>query len=69
MEGEKEYKFLAVKNWEKYQMKMRHANARRPWLKDWYDKDADPSYSQLTMLQRYLLDGCQRLRARLLPST
>ena len=60
-----ELKYLAIKNWRKYQgTTLTHSNARRPWVKDWLDKDADPDYSELTCLQRYVLDGVRRLRGR-----
>ena len=58
---EKTSEYLAIKNWEKYQV----AKDNWPWIKDWVDKDSDPDYSQLTMIQRYLLDGCCRLRQRM----
>jgi len=64
-EATRGFKYLAIKNWRKYQgPTLKHANARRPWVKDWLDKDADPDYSKLTCLQRYVLDGCRRLRGR-----
>jgi len=48
------FKFLAIKNWHKYQGgKMKNGNEKRPWVKDYVDKDADT------------LDACCRLRGRI----
>lgn len=64
----KEFKFLAIKNWHKYQggrMKNRGDEKRTSWIKDYIEKEADPEYSKLSFFQRYVLDGCCRLRGRL----
>jgi hypothetical protein len=57
-----ELKYLAVKNWEKYQVNRdgRHSS----WIRDYVDKDTDPLYSRLSGAARYILDGCCRLRGR-----
>lgn len=52
--------YLAIKNWDKYQPS-RGASA---WVKDWTDKDSDMAYMKLTCFQRYILDGCRRLRGK-----
>jgi hypothetical protein len=60
-------RFLAIKNWERYQggkMKNR-VDEKRSWVKDYTDKEADPEYIKMTFFQRYVLDGCCRLRGRL----
>lgn len=56
------FKHLAIKNWDKYQP----GNKKQfPWIRDYTEKDHDHDYMELTMLQRYIFDGCCRLRARL----
>lgn len=55
------FKYLAIKNWEIYQPKNKKPF---PWIRDYKEKDSDPDFMSLTMLQRYVLDGCCRLRAR-----
>lgn len=55
-----EFKYLAIKNWDKYQPR----RGKSSWVKDWTDKDADAGYMKLTAFQRYILDGCRRLRGR-----
>lgn len=59
---EKSSDYLAIKNWNKYQSTK--VDERKPWVKDWVDKDNDPDYYELTALQRYIWDGCCRLRGR-----
>jgi hypothetical protein len=60
-----EFKYLAIKNWHKYQGgRMKDEGVGRPWVKDYVDKEADREYLGLTPLQRYTLDGCRRLRGR-----
>lgn len=56
-----ENKVITVKNWERYQPK---DTKNLPWIRDYKDKDFDPDYSQLTAMQRYMLDACCRLRGR-----
>lgn len=61
-----EARFLAIKNWHRYQGgKMKSGNERRPWVKDYVDKEADPEYGRLTAIMRYTLDACCRLRGRI----
>ena len=55
-----EFKFLAIKNWDKYQS----AKKSCTWIKDYVEKDFDPEFSKLTVFQRGLLDMCCRLRGR-----
>jgi hypothetical protein len=61
-----QYKYLAIKNWKKYQAGTdRKGRQIKAWVKDYAGKDIDdPEYSKLTALQRYVWDGCCRLRAR-----
>lgn len=63
-----EYKYLAIKNWEKYQKnKLGKVTANGDsvqYIKMWTDRDSDPDYSKLTGFQRYIIDGCCRLRGR-----
>jgi len=54
-------KYLAIKNWDKYQSAKKNCS----WIKDWVDKDFDPEISKLTVFQRGILDMCCRLRGRL----
>jgi hypothetical protein len=61
-----EFKYLAIKNWHKFQGgRMRDENRPRAWIKNYLDKESDHDYSKLTCFQRYVLDACQRLRGRL----
>jgi hypothetical protein len=55
------FKYLAIKNWEKYQPK---DTKNLPWIRDYKDKDWDQYFSQLTVMQRYMLDAICRLRGR-----
>ena len=52
-------KFLAIKNWDKYQPR---DTKNSPWIRDYKDKDFGPKYSKLTCMQRYMLDAICRLR-------
>lgn len=54
-------KFLAIKNWDKYQTDMHN----RGWIRDYVAKDDDPEYTTLSCFQRYVLDACCRLRGRI----
>lgn len=56
------FKYIAIKNWRKYQSS-KNGN-KSPWVKDYTDKDFHPEYSKLSMSQRYMLDACCRLRGR-----
>ena len=60
--------YLRVKNWEKFQRNRQgrvEADGKSvSWIKMYTDRDGDPEYSLLTYFQRYLLDGCCRLRGR-----
>jgi hypothetical protein len=55
-------KYLAIKNWKRYQPQLSSRPAR--YFRMYSDRDHDPEYSKLTRGQRYLLDGLMRLRAR-----
>lgn len=59
-------KFIAIKNWSKYQCKDRHGRHIRLYIKDYCAKDVDDlQYSRLTVTQRYYMDALCRLRGRL----
>ena len=58
-----ECKYIAVKNWGKYQERMKNGSVKRPFVRDAAHKDSDPDYSKLTAYQRYVLDGLRRLVA------
>jgi hypothetical protein len=55
------FKYLAIKNWKKYQPKN---TQNLPWIRDYKEREFDPEYARLTALQRYMLDACCRLRGR-----
>lgn len=58
-------KYLAIKNWTKYQRGVRVGRTGRlPWVKDYTDREQDADYRALTMFQRGLLDGLCRLCGR-----
>jgi hypothetical protein len=65
VEGDKpngEGKYLAIKNWHKYQPDIiEHPQ----WIRDWVNKELDSEYSRLTYCQRYVLDALCRLRGRI----
>jgi hypothetical protein len=56
-------KFLAIKNWRKYQA-IEDDGGRAPWIKDYVDKDTDIERMKLTGFQAAILDRLYRLRAR-----
>jgi hypothetical protein len=55
----KGFKFLRVKNWEKYQpdARLRNKDARLPWVKDWTNKLENYEFTQLTFYQRHLFEA------------
>ena len=55
------FKYLAIKNWDFFQPK---DTRTMPWIRDYKNKDFDPEYSRLTVMQRFMLDACCRLRGR-----
>jgi hypothetical protein len=59
-------KYLAIKNWEKYQAgKDRKGRDIKAWIKDYCGKDIDdPEYNSLTTSQRYYFDAICRVRGR-----
>jgi hypothetical protein len=57
-----EYKYLAIKNWKKYQPQLTGKPAH--YFRMYSGRDQDPDYSKLTFYQRYLADAILRLRAR-----
>jgi hypothetical protein len=57
-----EFKYLAIKNWSRYQSTRR--NEPKPWIRDYVDQDFDADQADLTVLQRYMLICCRRLRGR-----
>ena len=59
-----EFKYLAVRNWAKYQGKVgKIPDVRRPYIKTASTLDSDPDFSQLRVFPRYILEGCRRLIA------
>src|SRR5208337_4015751 len=58
------FKFLAIKNWTKFQSGKYHQKSLN-WHKDYSNQIDDREYSKLTLLQRAVLQECRRLRARL----
>jgi hypothetical protein len=56
-----EFKYLAVKNWKRFQPKN---TQNLPWIRDYKERDFDDKYSKLTCMQRYMMDACCRLRGR-----
>lgn len=61
------FKYLAIKNWAKYQpdKKLRNKGASLPWVKDYTDKEFDADYCQLAPTERYVLDAMCRLTGRI----
>jgi hypothetical protein len=57
-----EFKYLAIKNWSKFQP---GRTGKSGWIKDYADKEFDAEFMGLSFFQRYVLDGCQRLRGRI----
>jgi hypothetical protein len=61
-------KYLAIKNWDKYQVDQKgvvvgNGDTPPPWIKMYTARDSDPDYIKLTFYQRYVLDALCRLRA------
>lgn len=54
-----EFKYLAIKNWDRFQ-----SAYTRAWVRDYTAKEDDEDYVKLSCYQRYILDGCRRLRGR-----
>jgi hypothetical protein len=57
-----DFKYLAIRNWDKFQATKDGGPAL--WIKDYTNKDGDYDYGKLTCFQRYVFDGCRRLRGR-----
>ncbi len=57
-----EFKFLAVRNWEKYQQTRPH---HEKWIRSYVNKENDVEFQKLTLYQRAILDGIQRIRGEL----
>jgi hypothetical protein len=63
--SEEGFRYLAIKNWDQYQVKDRKGRDIRLYVKDYCGKDIDdPEYNSMTQAQRYLWDGCCRVRGR-----
>lgn len=54
-----QFKYLSIKNWDKRQPGRK---GKSEWIKDYTDKDTHEDYEKLTFFQRYVLDGCRRVR-------
>lgn len=61
---DEECKFLAIKNWERYQFTLKNGKINSKWICDYTDQDSEPGIDKLTCLQRYMLQVCRRLRGR-----
>lgn len=64
MSEESDPKYLAVKNWEKYQPAYTSGQRAR-WIRSWVDKYDDLIYSRLSVFQRHILDGIRDMRGKL----
>ena len=62
MANQPDCKYLAIRNWSKYQSTRNGQPSS--WIKDYVDKDHDYDYGKLTGFQRYVYDGCRRLRGK-----
>ncbi len=65
-----EKKYLAIRNWSKFQsMTDAHGKSlegrRREWIRDYCEKETDTVYADLSLMGRYLIDACRRLRGKL----
>jgi hypothetical protein len=58
-----EFKYIAVRNWAKYQGRLKSLGTQRPRIMMAAHIDSDPDYSKLTFFQRYVLDALRRLTA------
>ena len=58
------FKYIGIHGYEKFQADKsgRLHDGSSAWIKDSCRKDQDKDYCRLTCLQRYVLDGCRRLR-------
>jgi len=64
-----EFKYLAIRNWSKFQS-MTDKNGKnldgksRPYIRDYTDKETDSQYAELSVFGRYFFDACRRLRGK-----
>src|SRR5450759_3813421 len=69
MANEPEFKYLAIRNWTKFQT-MTDKNGKnldgrpRPYIRDYCDKETDSQYAALSVFGRYFFDACRRLRGK-----
>ena len=64
-----EKKYLTIRNWDKFQSTTdKHGKSMegrgRPYIRDYCDKETDSLYASLTLVQRYMIDACRRLRGK-----
>jgi hypothetical protein len=70
LEQQNEKKYLAIRNWSKFQsIADAHGKSlegrRREWIRDYCEKETDSVYAELSLMGRYLIDACRRLRGKL----
>lgn len=56
--------YLSVKNWARFQPKLKNGKDRRDWIRLDTNLEDDPEFLALTCFQRYLLLGVWRLKGR-----
>lgn len=61
---ESETQYLSIKNWQKYQPKLKNGKDRRDWIRLDTNLEEDPAFLRLTFFQRSLLIGIWRLKGR-----
>jgi hypothetical protein len=61
-----QFKFLAIKNWHRYQPdnRLRNKDARLVWVRDYTDRDDDYEFQSLTMFQRAVFQGILRIAGK-----
>jgi hypothetical protein len=69
-QNQDEKKYLAIRNWAKFQSTTDKQGKslegrRRTYILDFTDKESDSLYADLTIVQRYMIDACRRIRGRL----
>ena len=58
---EEQFKYIAVRNWAKFQGRMKNGKTRRPFILVACAMDSDPDFSLLSFFQRQTLELIRRL--------
>lgn len=62
--GDQQVQYLAVKNWDKYQPKLKNGKTNKDWIKLYCDLESDPDFAMLPDGVRDFLPRCWRFVGR-----